>query len=258
MIGKVVVRLYMLRAVLGMNPKTFYDSQIKEMNRLYHFAEIGQQSTAVLHELANNLTTLTLDIEEIQQNDHSPAVVRARETIDQIDMIIKQAIIQIRSSPVSIEFDPIILITSVLQQLTQKANQKGIRLTINPSIRKTSILIGDPTRLSQVISILVTNAIGAYENLELSRQHKKEIILTAIDHQGSLVISVQDFGVGISKAKRRKLFHPHQSSKNGGLGIGLYIARSIIITHFRGSLAISPRTDCTVFILKIPVQSRSM
>ena len=49
--------------------------------------------------------------------------------------------------------------------------------------------------------------------------------------ESSLVISVQDTGCGIPPAKLESLFRPSQSSRPGGLGIGLYQCKQIVNAH---------------------------
>ena len=50
-------------------------AQLKEMQQLYRFAELGQLSTALLHDLANHLTVLTIDIEDIHKKQHSQHII---------------------------------------------------------------------------------------------------------------------------------------------------------------------------------------
>lgn len=66
-----------------------------------------------------------------------------------------------------------------------------------------------------------------------------------------MIIRISDWGRGIAKSKRKQLFKPHHSSKKTGLGLGLYIAKQIAEMQFGGTIALSPRTDQTEFIVKL-------
>jgi signal transduction histidine kinase len=85
----------------------------------------------------------------------------------------------------------------------------------------------DPSRLGQVISNLLTNAIkfGAGRPIEIR-----------IDRTGAAArLLVRDHGIGIDPARRACVFERFEravpSSSYGGLGLGLYIARSIVLAH---------------------------
>ena len=230
--------------------KRLRESQLKEMQQLYHFAEMGQQSTAVLHELANSLAVLTLDIEDIEEHDQqSAAVSRARENIDHLDAMVRQVRTRLQNEHSVTEFNTVDLIKQSLSALEQKAAKAHVTIQLKNSGKKSTKLTGDALRLSQVVSILVTNAIESYANNQTT---EKNVIVAVETDPAFITISIQDNGSGIAATQRKFLFQPHQSSKSTGLGIGLYIAKSITKSHFKGTLTLSPRTDCTLFIIKIP------
>ena len=110
---------------------------------------------------------------------------------------------------------------------------------------------GDPLRLSQIITIVVTNAIDAYADLTKSAKHAAVMIeLTRQD--GGFRISITDHGRGIPRNRREKLFKAVSSSKKGGMGLGLYLAKQILEAHFGGTIELSPATDRTEFIILLP------
>lgn len=89
---------------------------------------------------------------------------------------------------------------------------------------------GDRDRLGQVLINLLTNAI------KYSAQAEKVIVRVGQTNE-QVVISVQDFGMGIPKQHQEKIFerfyrvYSDKDKKFPGLGIGLYIAHEIIIRH---------------------------
>ena len=238
-----------LAAKLEERTHSLYEAQAKEMGQLYRFAELGQLTTIILHELANYLSILTLDIEDIKdRHQNSIAIDRAKESITYIDTIIDQVRNQIKESDNIQKFSPLSIITNTLEQLKRKHPATTILLsdTRNAQQRRQKV-IGDPLRLSQAITILVTNAAQA------PTRHKKTSIYVEISSSSkSIHVTVKDFGVGISEQSRQQLFQPHKSTKGGGLGIGLYITRQIIETHFKGKISIDPSTEFTQFNLEIP------
>jgi signal transduction histidine kinase len=108
------------------------------------------------------------------------------------------------------------------------------------------IVLGDPLRLSQAITILATNAV------EASFSNESEVSIEISSVGRSVLISVKNFGRGIPSSKREQLFKPQKSTKETGLGIGLYVTKQIIETHFKGKLWLSPATEYTQFNIEIP------
>jgi hypothetical protein len=55
--------------------------------------------------------------------------------------------------------------------------------------------------------------------------------VTTGQQDGSVVVTVEDTGAGIPASKLSTLFRPSQSSRPGGLGIGLYQCKQIVEAH---------------------------
>ena len=88
---------------------------------------------------------------------------------------------------------------------------------------------GDPIQLQQVLLNLVINAFDAMRDTPVS--NRTVAIATQPNEDGTVRISVRDYGLGISEEMRDRLFDPFFSTKTEGLGMGLAIVRSIIESH---------------------------
>lgn len=130
-----------------------------------------------------------------------------------------------------IEVDVPSIVRNVVTSLRGSAQDKGIKLTVNidPALRHK--LIGDPTRLSQVVTNLVHNAIKfthvGYVRLDISvlRQDEQNI---------ALKFQVKDSGIGISAEKQKLIFERFTQADSstsrgfGGTGLGLAITKRIL------------------------------
>jgi signal transduction histidine kinase len=96
---------------------------------------------------------------------------------------------------------------------------------------------GDLVQLQQVILNLLLNAADAMNGLE--DRPRQLVIRTARDEGDQVRLSVKDAGVGLEPRNMHKLFEPFYTTKNSGMGIGLYVSRSIIESH-RGRLWAEP------------------
>lgn len=111
-------------------------------------------------------------------------------------------------------------VTEDLQRTTQKH-------TLIEDMQETGQVYADRERISQVLVNLISNAIKY-------SPHTTDIIISTSIKNEEVLVSVQDFGIGISKAKQQKVFEQFyrvSGSKQHtfpGLGLGLYISSEII------------------------------
>jgi PAS domain S-box-containing protein len=112
-----------------------------------------------------------------------------------------------------------------------KAKAKGLNLKVNMNSSVPRYVIGDPTKLRQIISNLVSNAI------KFTEKGSVIIDVSAISETAntvSLSYSISDTGIGISENELGKLFLPFSQAdasstrKYGGTGLGLVICKKLI------------------------------
>jgi len=228
------------------------EAQLKEIQQLYRFAELGQLTALTLHELANHLSVLTLDMDDINEKyKNSIAIKNAKESISYIDELIKRVRGQLKDDAHSKKFDAIESVYQTVKYLSPKVIKTGLHLkVVNKTSKKSFYVFGDSMRLSQSIIILVNNALDA--SLKLKKDDQRDIIIKININENNLNISVVDKGIGIPDSKRKMLFEPLNSSKKNGLGIGLFITKQIIETHFKGSISIEPTQIQTEFVVRLP------
>ena len=83
------------------------------------------------------------------------------------------------------------------------------------------------------------------------------ICVTTGQQNGSVVVTIEDTGVGIPASKLSTLFRPSQSSRPGGLGIGLYQCKQIVEAH-RGTIQIRSEVGKgTQVRIELPLSRRS-
>ncbi|MGN6150902.1 MAG: ATP-binding protein, partial [Lysobacteraceae bacterium] len=120
---------------------------------------------------------------------------------------------------------------SVIQLMERPSQSKGLRLNlqIDPSVRLP--VRGDPVRLRQVLSNLISNAVKFTERGGITVTVRK-IGETSAQHQ--LRFEVRDTGIGISPAAQERLFQAFSQADAsttrlyGGTGLGLAISKRII------------------------------
>lgn len=226
------------------------EAQLEEMRQLYQFAELGQLGAVLLHDLANNLTALTLDIEDIgSRMQRNESITRAKESIAYLETMVNGVRRQILERDKPVVFDALRAILETIAALGPKARRAGISIEYAPGNRQPFAVRGDPIRFAHILTILLSNALEAYDEVATD---SPSIVLTTSSTAKSLLIKVTDHGKGIRDTERDSLFKPFASTKPDGMGIGLFMAREMIEHHFKGSLTLDPSLSETTFIVTVP------
>ncbi len=143
-------------------------------------------------------------------------------------------------------FDLVVTDTRLLAQ------EKSIQLDVNLETTKHMILQTDVTKLRQVMNNLVSNAIKFSPRGE-------RVEIGATTSSGTLLLYVEDHGIGIPPDKQRQLFDPFtEARRNGteaeqGFGLGLWVSKTFT-ELLGGSLDVESRPgDGSTFIVHFPL-----
>jgi signal transduction histidine kinase len=242
----------MLEITVERRTRELQDAQLEKVQQMYRFAELGQISTALLHDLANHLTTLSLDIEGLEEQNRSRMLQRAKRSIRYIDDMVGRVRDQLHGRGQVRAFNVANEIQETVDIMKHRAQDAGVRLQWEaPADKKILRVKGESVRFRQLMANLVSNGIDAYEP-QTETGSKRDVLITAEPLGEALLITVDDWGRGISPENREKLFEPFFSTKKTGMGMGLYIAKQFIEEHFGGKLILDPKKKNTSFRITIP------
>lgn len=140
---------------------------------------------------------------------------------------IESGMIEIDETPFTLES----IYTNIEQLLELKYRKKGLHFSIQTNIPANTLLLGDPSKLSQVLLNLTNNAIKF--------THQGKIILRFILKDQSkehmkVCFEVCDTGIGITEEEIKYIFKPFQQVNNSldrnfsGCGLGLTISSDLI------------------------------
>ena len=129
------------------------------------------------------------------------------------------------------EFDLYELIQSVISIFEIKSNDKGIGITFTIDSDVPQFVIGDPTRLNQIMYNLLGNAVKFTNdggvNLNI-------LLLNEDDFETEILFQVLDSGIGMADGVTEKIFEPFTQAENdttrkfGGTGLGLAIVKKLV------------------------------
>lgn len=151
------------------------------------------------------------------------------------------------------------MLDSIYRSLEPMAKQKSIGLDFNlASLSQNLTLKSDPTRLTQILINIITNAIKFTEKGQVTLQVKQEI---QSDNQSILRFTIQDTGIGIPEEDIRKIWgqftqvDASHARRFGGSGLGLAIAKRLI-DKFNGLVDVESQLDQgTQFHIQIPFET---
>jgi len=114
------------------------------------------------------------------------------------------------------------VIRKTLTLFTENSARARISSDLDPALAPVVI---DPDRMSEVIHNLVGNAVQAMG------EGGGTITLSTRPGPAGPEIRVRDTGPGLPEEVRRRLFEPYVSARSGGTGLGMAIARRIVLDH---------------------------
>ena len=148
-------------------------------------------------------------------------------------------------------------ITTSIQSFIHKTEEKDLGLIFQNGIPANMVVKGDPYRLSQVLSNILSNA------LKFTDKGRVTIVTGIIEQNEEWVIVeiiIRDTGIGIGKDRIRSIFDPFVqadaaiSRKYGGTGLGLTICKNMIEMQNGELLVESEEGKGSAFIIRIPYQ----
>lgn len=174
---------------------------------------------------------LTTELTEKQREFLLKAEMSAHTLLHVINQILD--ISKIEAGKMEIEHIPFSLVDIVEQiksQMEYRAADKGLEFKIDLKGKAQSRVVGDPTKLLQILINLCSNAIKFTERGGV----KVNIGALPKDDSLQLRISVSDTGIGISQEQQTHLFESFTQADNsitrkfGGTGLGLSIVKQLL------------------------------
>lgn len=127
------------------------------------------------------------------------------------------------------------------------------RITLETQLCGAAFVQADRTQIKQVLVNLISNGIDAMRSTSGSRTLQ---VCSAKNGDGDVLVTVSDTGPGLDPSIAERIFEPFVTTKNGGMGLGLAISRSIALRH-GGYLCVRPHIPhgC-IFDLTLPAYDR--
>ncbi len=212
---------------------------------------------ALIHELRTPLTAILASSELLEPEVHTRipqalvknirrASLNLEQRINELIELARGEIGMLKINPLPLDMAE--LIRDMVSEMTPVASARG--LTMVSTVPVLPLVMGDRSRLRQVLTNLISNAIKftARGMIEVSASQKEP---------GMVLVQVKDTGRGIKPDDLKDVFDPYrrkspEGQELSGLGIGLALSKMFVDLH-KGNIWAESNSGGSTFSFTIPV-----
>ncbi len=221
-----------------------------------HLAFAGALANGIIHDIRNPMSSLRLDAQmlgkeiakgaDLRPDRIEDLAARVRKTVDRTDSMLSEFLHL--SGPDSAEtesFDLNACVGDCVDLLQPRFEAKHLTLVFEPAATSPTIQ-AHPVQLKRAVINVLVNACHA------TPEEGTVTVRTRVQNQTAAIV-VHDQGPGIAPSDRRKVFDMFYSTKPGGTGLGLTLARTAV-NNYGGDVTVadSPESGACIHIT-IPI-----
>lgn len=238
----------------------------QQLIRSERMVSLGEMASGMAHEINQPLLSIQFGIEnllnKIQQPDGADTKYLKRKAESIFDDIsrINHIIDHVRAFSKDQEyilttFDVNESISNAISMISQQFKQREIKLTLNLE-KEPGLVYGNTYKFEQAILNLLSNARDAIAEKANGGNidYVKQVFIRSFTENNSIIIEVEDNGIGIESNEFDRLFLPFYSNKDKGKGSGLGLAITLeIIKELNGTIDFDSKPGAgTVFRIQLP------
>jgi len=240
---------------------------IRHLTLFNKTAGMGALVASLAHELNQPLTVIQTNtgMIELLLNDHDAppnqdaridkalaGLRKANQRAATIIRTLRNMFGQGRKSISAFDFNELVNDVLLLCQPTLHEQAIDVQVQLHSQVFN---LTGDKSQLQQVLLNLITNAIEAFPTTFAGV--KKISVQTSLEND-QMVLTVADNGTGIAPEIEAVVFELLRTNKETGMGIGLWLSKTIIDSH-QGSIHFTTNLNQgTRFVVRLPVTAEKM
>jgi signal transduction histidine kinase len=196
---------------------------------------VGLLASGLAHEIRNPLNAMNMNVQMleeellgvpgIEQEEFGDLLDSTKSEIKRLERLVNNFLAYARPAKPRFEaMDLNIVVRDVLRFLELDFRQSGVALTtdLEPLLPDVEL---DETQFKQALMNLLVNA------RQVLSEGGSVAVSTRAGSRGDVVLEIEDDGPGIPEEIRERIFEVFYSSRGGGTGLGLPIARQIIEKH---------------------------
>lgn len=209
----------------------------EDLARVSRVLAMGELAASIAHEVNQPLTSVVTNagfcLRELA--GAPPNLAELREALTEIvsdgnrasAVIARVRSFLARGAPERAEVD----INEAIQEVTRLVHREVTKGSVSVRLNLAADLppvFGDRVQLQQVLINLIMNAI---EEMSTRSDKSRNLLIKTSKKEDAVVVGIQDSGRGLDTEKAEHIFEPFFSTKPNGIGMGLWISRSIVESH---------------------------
>lgn len=206
-----------------LTPIRSLEARVQEMTTL---AQLGEISAGIAHEFRSSLSTI-LGYMKLARRGGVDGLAEGRlQNAEKEASLLLQAIERLLAfaRPVVLHAEPVDLRDLLSEQIEQI---HGIAPEIQFDMEGPQVLIqGDRVLLTRAVENLLRNAVDA-----IQQKGDRGSIRVTLSDGPTPTVTIVDDGIGFDPAETSRLFLPFHSNKPNGFGMGLPLAKKIVLLH---------------------------
>jgi PAS domain S-box-containing protein len=224
-------------------------------------ATIGQMSAQMAHEIRNPLSSISLNLELLQEELEGLESIEKRKEpqklinsiaseVDRLNAVIQEYLAFSRLPVVEWEKVQVhTLLQDLVDFLKSEAKQKQIQIQYQQTL--LPVIDADPNQLKQAFLNIIKNAMEAMPS-------GGTLTLSTALRNTEIEILIQDTGIGMTPEVQEKLYDPFFTTKAQGTGLGMATTFQIIGSH-DGSIDCKSRVgEGTSFCIHLPFHRKKI
>ena len=222
---------------------------------------ISALASSIAHQLSQPLTGIALQTETVKRNilasgQNPNLAVPLNKISDQLTKL-SELVVNLRQLFTSrnenfLPFDLKQVTNEILEIIEPNLSSK--RIELYKSFESNPICYGDKIQIQQVLINIFTNAIDAIIN---SESPTKEIRIGITQDASFAKLCIEDSGDGIDSELLPKIFDLYSTTKSDGLGVGLWLSKTILEKHQGSITASTGLNGGAIFEIKIPLREKA-
>jgi signal transduction histidine kinase len=221
---------------------------------------VGLLASGLAHEIRNPLNAMNMNLQMLEEElaasperidpEHAELLESTKSEIKRLERLVNNFLAYARPAAPRFENGDLNAVVKDVLRLLE-ADFRQSRVTLRPDLEPLLPHVEtDDTQLKQALINLLVNA------RQVLKDGGTVTVRTRAGVHGEIVIEVEDDGPGIPAEFRERIFEVFYSSRGGGTGLGLPIARQIVERH-GGTIEVdSVEGRGTTFRMRLPRHQR--
>ncbi len=205
-------------------------------------ASAGLIAAGVAHEIGNPLTYALTNVQLLEQrlgDEYGEGQEELREMVASVREGLARAAdvardVKVFTSPQQGRPAPIDVHQVIRSAVAFLGPEMRSRANVISRFGDVPDVLGNASRLAQVFLNLLTNAV---QSLAGNTRGANDIVITTHSARGSVIVEVQDTGIGIPAELQSTIFEPLFTTKPGGTGLGLALCKELLSKE-RGTISV--------------------